>query len=207
MRQKAVLYCRVSTADQNCERQERDLLAYTEKCGYEVVSVFKETASGTKAGRAEREKVLALARQRDIDVVLVTELTRWGCSTVDLVQTMEDLQSWNVLLIAQTGLQFDLSTSHGKLIAGMMASLAQFERDLLSERVKSGLAAARAKGRIGGRKQGYNPVADKVREKVFSLRKESLSIRKIAAKIDIIKSTVEKILSFRDLESVSQIVR
>ncbi len=120
---------------------------------------------------------------------------------------MEDLQSWNVSLIAQTGLQFDLSTSHGKLIAGMMASLAQFERDLLSERVKSGLAAARAKGRIGGRKQGYKPVADKVREKVFSLRKEGLSIRKIAARIDFSKSTVEKILSFRDLENVSQIVR
>jgi putative DNA-invertase from lambdoid prophage Rac len=191
---KVALYCRVSTADQNCERQERDLLAYAEKCSYEVMAVFKETASGTKASRAEREKILGLARQREIDVILVTELTRWGRSTVDLVHTLEQLQSWNVSLIAQTGLQFDLSTSHGRLIANMMSSLAQFERDLLSERVKSGLAAARAKGRIGGRKQGQNVVADKIRKKVLKFRAEGLSIRKIAQATGASKGTVEKIL-------------
>ena len=160
MGQKAALYCRVSTADQNCERQERDLLAYAEKCGYEVV--------------------------------LVIELTRWGRSTVDLVHTLEKLESWGVSLIAQTGLQFDLSTSHGRLIANMMSSLAQFERDLLSERIKSGLAAAKAKGRVGGRRKGHNPVADKVRSKVLKLRKEGLSIRNIAVKSNISKGTVEK---------------
>jgi putative DNA-invertase from lambdoid prophage Rac len=194
MRQKVALYCRVSTGDQNCERQERDLLAYAEKCGYEAAGVFKETASGTRAGRAERERILALARQREIDVILVTELTRWGRSTVDLVHTLEQLQSWNVSLVAQTGLQFDLSTSHGRLIANMMSSLAQFERDLLSERVKSGLATARAKGRIGGRKKGHNVVADKIRNKVLKLRDEGLSIRKIAQATGASKGTVEKVL-------------
>ena len=191
---KAALYCRVSTADQNCERQERDLLAYAEKCGYEVVQVLKETASGTKSSRKEREKVLKLARQREVEVVLVTELTRWGRSTVDLVHTLEKLESWGVSLIAQTGLQFDLSTSHGRLIANMMSSLAQFERDLLSERVKSGLAAARAKGRIGGRRKGQNIVADKVKGKVLKLREQGLSIRKIAQTTGASKGTIEKII-------------
>ena len=78
--QSAALYCRVSTADQTCARQERDLRAFAKKAGYKVVGVWKETASGAKQERAERKKVLALAQARKIDVILVTELTRWGRS-------------------------------------------------------------------------------------------------------------------------------
>ena len=85
MGQRAALYCRVSTADQSCERQERDLLAFAERAGYDVVAVFKETASGSKNDRAERGKVLTLVRAKQIGVVLVTELTRWGRSTTDLL--------------------------------------------------------------------------------------------------------------------------
>ncbi len=84
MGQTAALYCRVSTADQTCSRQERDLRAFAKKAGYKVVGVWKETASGSKDERAERKKVLALAQSRDIDVILVTELTRWGRSMLDL---------------------------------------------------------------------------------------------------------------------------
>lgn len=76
--QSAALYCRVSTADQTCSRQERDLRAFAKKAGYKVVGVWKETASGAKDERAERKKVLALAQARNIDVILVTELTRWA---------------------------------------------------------------------------------------------------------------------------------
>ena len=70
----AALYCRVSIADQTCARQERDLRAFTKKAGYKVVGVWKGNASGTK------QEVLALAQVRKIDVILVTELTRWGRS-------------------------------------------------------------------------------------------------------------------------------
>ncbi len=108
MGQSAALYCRVSTADQTCSRQERDLRAFAKKAGYQVVGVWKETASGAKDNRAERKKVLALAQARNIDVILVTELTRWGRSMLDLLHTLQDLQAWGVSLIAQTGLQFDL---------------------------------------------------------------------------------------------------
>jgi putative DNA-invertase from lambdoid prophage Rac len=76
----AALYCRVSTADQTCARQERDLRAFAKKAGYKVVGVWKEIASGAKQERAERKKVLALAQARKVDVILVTELTRWGRS-------------------------------------------------------------------------------------------------------------------------------
>ena len=73
---RAALYCRVSTADQSCARQERDLAAFAERAGYEVVGTYKETASGVRLDRAERKRVLALAQRREIDAVLVTELSR-----------------------------------------------------------------------------------------------------------------------------------
>jgi putative DNA-invertase from lambdoid prophage Rac len=83
--QCAALYCRVSTTDQSCERQERDLTAFAQRAGYEVVGLYKETGSGARADRVERRKVIALAQRREIDAVLVTELSRWGRSTLDLL--------------------------------------------------------------------------------------------------------------------------
>ena len=99
-----------------------------------IVGVWEETASGAKDERAERKAVLAFAQTRKIDVILVTELTRWGRSMLGLFHTLQDLQSWDVSLVAQTGLQFDLRSAQGKLIAVLMAALAEFERDLLRER-------------------------------------------------------------------------
>jgi DNA invertase Pin-like site-specific DNA recombinase len=89
--QRVALYCRVSTADQSCERQEQDLLAYAARCGYEVVGIWKETASGSQDNRPERKKVMAVAQARKIDAIAVTELTRWGRSTLDLVQPCGNL--------------------------------------------------------------------------------------------------------------------
>jgi len=120
--------------------------------GYKLAGVWKETASGAKDDRAKRKEVLALAQARKIDVILVTELTRWGRSMLDLFHTLQDLQSWNVSLVAQTGLQFDLRSAQGKLIASLMAALAEFERDLLRERVRSGIAAAQKRGVVFGRR-------------------------------------------------------
>jgi putative DNA-invertase from lambdoid prophage Rac len=93
--------------------------------------VLKETAFGAKNDRPERNKVMALARSRKVDAILVTELSRWGRSTQDLVQTLDDLHSWKVSVLAQTGLSFDLSTASGKLMRTIMAGLAEFERDLI----------------------------------------------------------------------------
>ncbi|WP_252247930.1 recombinase family protein, partial [Escherichia coli] len=92
MGHRAAIYCRVSTADQSCERQEFDLRAFAGRAGYDVVGIFKETGSGTKLDRAERKKVLALAQSRQIDAILVTELSRWGRSTLDLLNTLRELE-------------------------------------------------------------------------------------------------------------------
>jgi len=191
---RAAIYCRVSTADQNCDRQERDLRDFAERAGYEVVGVFKETASGAKTDRVERKRVMGLAQARELDGILVTELTRWGRSTIDLVHTLQELQAWGVSLIAQTGLQFDLSTPQGKLIASLMAALAEFERDLTRERIRSGMAAAKARGQTLGRKPGFRPKSDKLAPKVLELVAEGRSYRWIARELGINKNTVGAIV-------------
>ena len=190
---QVAIYCRVSTDDQSCERQERDLRAFAKRAGHEIVAVFRETASGAKNDRAERKKVMALAQARKIDAILVTELSRWGRSTQDLVQTLDDLHSWKVSVLAQTGLSFDLSTASGKLMRTIMAGLAEFERDLIRERVKSGLAAAKARGVVLGRQEGQRP-SDKKAKKVLKLHEDGLSYRLIGRNVGLSKNTVMDIV-------------
>jgi DNA invertase Pin-like site-specific DNA recombinase len=200
--QSAALYCRVSTADQTCARQERDLKVFAKKAGYKVVGVWKETSSGAKNDRAERKKILALAQAREIDVTLVTELTRWGRSMLDLFHTLQDLQSWDVSLVAQTWLQFDLRSAQGKLIASLMAALAEFERDLLRERVRSGIAAARKRGMVFGRRPGQRIKADRHAPRVLKLVEAGHSYREISHRLSISKNTVLSIVK-RDRAAVS----
>ena len=190
MGQAAALYCRVSTADQTCARQERDLRAFAKKAGYKIVGVYKETASGAKDDRAQRNKVLALAQARKVEVILVTELTRWGRSMVDLFHTLQDLQAWEVSLVAQTGVQFDLRTAQGKLIASLMAALAEFERDLLRERVRSGIAAARKRGVVFGRQLGQRVKANRHQPRVLKLVQAGQPYREISHRLGISKNTV-----------------
>jgi putative DNA-invertase from lambdoid prophage Rac len=104
--QRAALYCRVSTADQSCARQERDLTASAARAGYETVGVFKETGSGVKLDRTERKRVLALAQRREVDAVLVTELSRWGRGTFDLLHTLKEVETRRVSVIAMNGSAF-----------------------------------------------------------------------------------------------------
>ena len=169
-------------------------MAYAQKAGYSVIGVWKETGSGTKNNRTQRKEVMSLAQARKIDGILVTELTRWGRSTIDLITTLQDLAHWGVSLIATTGLQFDLTTPQGKLIASVMASLAEFERDLVRERVRSGLAAAKAKGKKLGRRPGHSVKADKYGPQVLQMVSEGHSYRYIARELNLSKTTVNDIV-------------
>ncbi|WP_301213061.1 recombinase family protein [Yersinia sp. 22-579] len=205
--QIAAIYCRVSTDDQDCQRQERELLALAGKAGYTIAGIWKETASGSKSDRQQRQKILNLAQARKIDLVLVTELTRWSRSTLDLFHTLNDLQSWGVGLIAQTGLQFDLSTPQGKLIATLMSGFAEFERDLLRERVRSGIQAAQARGVIFGRRPGQRIKSEKLTPKVLALIAEGCSYRQIGRQLDLSKNTVMAIVKReREREKVENIL-
>ncbi len=194
MGQRAALYCRVSTADQSCARQERDLSAFAARAGYEVVGVFTETGSGAKLDRAERKKVMVLAQRREIDVVLVTELSRWGRSTLDLLHTLKELETWRVSVIAMNGLAFDLSTPHGRMMATIIAGIADFERELLQERIRSGIAAAKARGKRLGRQTGQRPKSDRLTPKVLALVADGRSYRLIARELGLSKNTVLEIV-------------
>ncbi|MGF6862460.1 DNA invertase Pin-like site-specific DNA recombinase, partial [Rhodobacteraceae bacterium MBR-64] len=97
-----------------------------------MIGVFKETASGANANRAARNRLLDLAQARQIDAILVSELSRWGRSTQDLLDTLNRLAGWKVSVVAMNGMTFELDTPHGRMMATMLAGIAQFERDLLS---------------------------------------------------------------------------
>ena len=194
MGQRTAIYARVSTADQCCERQIGELTAFAERGGFEVLGVFKETASGARDNRLARNRVLELAQARRIDAVLVTELSRWGRSTQDLLETLHKLAGWKVSVVAMSGMTFELDTPHGRMMATMLAGVAQFESDLLSERVKSGFAVARARGRKLGRQPGQRPRSDRLAPKVLHVIDGARSYRWIARDLAISKNTVTDIV-------------
>ena len=122
--------------------------------------------------------------------VLVTELSRWGRSTQDLLDTLNQLAGWNVSVVALSGMTFELDSPHGRMMATMLAGIAQFERDLMSERIKSGLAAAKARGKKLGRQPGQRPKSDRLAPKVMALIAEGRSYRWIARDLGISKNAV-----------------
>ena len=159
-----------------------------------MLGILKETASGARDNRLARNRVLELAQARRIDAVLVTELSRWGRSTQDLLETLYKLAGWKVSVVAMSGMTFELDTPHGRMMATMLAGIAQFESDLLSERVKSGLAAARARGKKLGRQSGQRPKSDRLAPKVLHAIDGGRSYRWIARDLGISKNTVTDIV-------------
>lgn len=158
------------------------------------MGTFKETGSGTKADRVQRRKVMALAQRREIDTVLVTELSRWGRSTFDLLHTLQDLQACRVSVIAMNGLTFDLTTPHGRMMATIIAGIADFERELIQERIRSGIAAAKARGKRLGRQPGQRPKSDRLAPKVLALVAKGRSYRLIGREVGLSKNTVADIV-------------
>ena len=140
-------YARVSTEEQNLDRQLDQLkVAGVEK-------IYKEKITGTKKDRPELQKMLDYAREGDI--IVISDLTRLSRSTRDLISISEQLKEKGIELVSLKE-TLDTTTATGKMMFGMLAVLAQFERDQISERTKEGLKSARARGKTGGR-----PTVDK----------------------------------------------
>ena len=136
-------YARVSTQDQNLDRQ----LDALNKAGCE--RIFNEKMTGTKSARPELQLMLLTVRSGD--TVIVESFSRLSRSTKDLLQLVEKLTNMGVHLISLKE-DLDTTTATGKLMLTMMSALSQFERDLIAERTIDGLKAARARGRCGGRR-------------------------------------------------------
>ena len=182
-------YARVSTHDQNLSLQLDALkLEGCEK-------IFKEKASGAKAERKELTKLMEHVRSGD--VVVIWKLDRLGRSLRNLVELVSQLMDKGVGLKSLND-PIDTSTSQGRLIFNIFASLAEFERDVIQERTKAGLKAARARGRVGGRPPGLSKDAETTAIAAESLYKsQQMSVREICDKLKITKPTLYKYLRLR----------
>jgi putative DNA-invertase from lambdoid prophage Rac len=147
---RAGLYARVSTADQQTlAMQNRAMREYAARRGWIIALQVREVNSGA-ARREARERLLNAARRREIDVVLVWRLDRWGRSVTDLLATLQELEHLGVGFVSLTE-ALDLTTPAGRAMAAMLAVFAAFEREVLQERTRAGLAHARENGKRLGR--------------------------------------------------------
>ncbi len=187
---KVGLYARVSTHDQQTlPLQLKAMREYAKKRKWAITQEVKEVGSGAKT-RPKREELLKLARRRGIDVVIVWRLDRWGRSLADLVTTLQELTDLDVGFVSLTE-ALDLTTPSGRAMAGMLAVFAEFEREIIRERVRAGLAQARAEGKALGRP----PSAAKKEKEVKKLFAKGLSKAEIARQTGIGRTSVRRILA------------
>ena len=148
---RVAIYCRVSTASQTVDPQELALRKYCEDRDWTQIHLFKDPgSSGMKDRRPGLDALMSAARRRAIDVVLIWKLDRFGRSLLHLVQALEEFRQLGIDFISITE-AYDTSTPQGRLLFAQIAIFSNFERDLISERVKLGLANARQKGKRLGR--------------------------------------------------------
>ncbi len=186
-RKRAAIYARVSTRDQDPDLQLRELESYAENRGFEVVGPFADRESGTSTNREELNRLWKLVRARKVDLVLVWKFDRFARSMKQLVDALEEFQHLGVDFVSLTE-QIDTSSPAGKLVFHVMSAIAEFERELISERVRAGIAKARAQGKVLGRPR----IDEKVAEEIRRLhRQEKLSLREVGKRLSVSKSTVE----------------
>ena len=186
---RAGLYARVSTLDQQTlPMQIRALREYAAKRGWIVAEECKEVGSGAVA-RAMRQRLIDSARRRDIDVVLVWRLDRWGRSVADLVSTLQELTALGVGFVSVTE-ALDLTTPAGRAMAGLLSVFAEFERDIMRERVRAGLAHARLQGKRLGRPPTAAGNAGSVRDLFLA----GISKPAIARRLGIGRTSVRRLL-------------
>jgi DNA invertase Pin-like site-specific DNA recombinase len=188
---RAALYARVSTDDQHCELQLESLRAYCKSRGWDIAEEFVDEGwSGSKLARPRLLKLKQAARERQFDCVLVWKLDRWGRSTVDAIQGIDELRSAGVRWIAVTqNLDTDESNPMSRFMLQIMAAFAELERELIRERVKAGMGVAKRKGQHCGR-----PKLVLDRKRVAQMKRDGASVREIAARLKVGKSSVMRLL-------------
>ena len=187
---RAGLYARVSTNEQQTlAMQNRAMREYATRRGWTIALQVREVNSGA-ARREARERLLDAARRREIDIVLVWRLDRWGRSVTDLLATLQELEHLGVGFVSLTE-ALDLTTPAGRAMAGLLAIFAEFEREILRERTRAGLAHARRSGKRLGRPATAAIHADEVRR----LHRAGMSKSEIARRVRIGRSSVRRLLA------------
>ncbi len=188
---KVCLYARVSTKEQDCERQLIELREVAENHDYEVVAEYvDEGISGAKKSRPALDKMLKDAMSRKFSVVMTLELSRLGRSVSNMCEIVEILKSKKIDLFIKNQ-NVDTSTIVGEFFFNIMNSVAQYEKDLIRERVVSGLENARKKGRIGGRPTNLN---EETKNKIIEMKRNKVGLKKIAVETKCGVSTIRKFL-------------
>ena len=185
--QRVALYARVSTLDkgQDPETQLAQLREYAARRCFEIAGEFIDHASGTSEERMQYKLMMQAAKKRKIDVVLVWRYDRFARSTQALVNALKEFQALGVDFISYQE-NIDTTTPTGELIFHVMASLAQFESSLISQRVKAGMQRAKAQGKNISR-----PKLSKMKqEELFELQKTGISMNQISKEAKVAYGTV-----------------
>lgn len=182
---RAVLYARVSTQDQDPELQLRELRAYAAHRELPIVDEFIDKVSGVKDDRPELNRLWQAVKGRKVDAVLVWKFDRFARSTKQLIDALEEFRHLGVDFVSITE-QIDTSSPMGKAMFTMISAIAEFERSLISERVRAGIATSRANGKPHGRPRVDAELIQQIRQ----LRAQKLSLRRIADQLGVSKGTV-----------------
>ncbi|MCP5381353.1 MAG: recombinase family protein [Kordiimonadaceae bacterium] len=191
--QRVAIYTRVSTTDQTTENQYLELKSIADRQGWEMVDHYQDFGVSGAKGRDQRAEFNRLwkdATQRKIDIIMTWSVDRLGRSLQNLVSFLGDVNALGLnLYIHQQGM--DTTTPSGRAMFQMCGVFAEFERSMIQERVKAGLARAKAKGITLGRPK----VSKKTEVAILALRSENKGIRKIAAELKVGVSTVTRIIN------------
>lgn len=186
------VYARVSTTDQNCDMQLRELREYIKRRGWELASEYVDTGwSGAKKSRPALDKLMADAAQHRFDCVLVWKVDRFGRSVANLVDSLQQLATWGVRFISTSqSIDTDQANPTSKLMMHILAAVAEFEREMIRERVKAGMQAAKARGvKVGRRCVVFD------RRRALDLHKKGQSRRQIARKLGVGLGTIHRLIS------------
>ena len=192
MTKRVVAYVRCSTKEQDTTRQIEELREIAANHNWELVDVYcDEGISGALKSRPELDRMLKDAFRKRFDLVMTLEMSRLGRSTKNLLEIVETLESKKIDLFI-VNQQIDTSTPAGALFFTIAAAFATYERDIIRERVISGISSARKKGRIGGNKSN---LTEANRKKVIELREAGTPVKKIAKECRLGLQTVYKVLN------------
>jgi len=196
---RAAIYTRVSTSDQTCENQLLCLRELAENAGFQLVEEYVDTASGTTSSRSGMDQMMKDAARRRFDILLVWDVSRLSRSITQLINLFEELQALKVdLILSQHGV--DTTTPAGRMVMQMNAVFAEFERAMIVERTKAGMARARAAGKRIGRPPASPALVAAIRQ----LRAKGMGMDAVARELKCGKSLSLRVCREFDAEQQQQ---